>query len=202
MTIDVPHNARCRRTRGALLDTARALIDRDGFASLTMTTVAEEAGVSRRGAYMHFASREDLLSALYRHLGETEHLPESRERVWQSPDAVSALREWAHHIARAHPRILAVSRAIERASATDDGVAELHDLTMSTWYRSCIRLAEWLDDDGVLADGWSPGEAADWMWGLMSWDLLARLIVDRGWSPETFGERYAAMLRSTLVAQR
>lgn len=202
MTIDVPHNARSRRTRSALLDTARALIERDGFASLTMTAVAEEAGVSRRGAYMHFASREDLLAALYRHLGETEHLPESRDRVWQSPDAISALDEWARHIARAHPRILAVSRAIERASATDAGVAELHEFTMSNWYRSCTRLAEWLAADGVLADGWSPEDAADWMWGQMSWDLLERLVVDRGWSPETFGDRYATMLRSTLVAQR
>lgn len=199
MTIDAPHNARSRRTRQALLGAARRLIEEDEFARLTMASVAQAAGVSRRGAYMHFASIEDLIGALRQHLGETEGLEESLQRVWDSPDAASALDEWARHIARAHPKILAVSRAIERSRSTDHPTADLHDEAMAHWHRGCTRLATWLAEDGVLAEDWTVDEAADWLWGLMSWDFLARMIGERGWSPEQFGERYAAMIRGTLL---
>lgn len=199
-SIDAPHNARSRRTRQALLDATRTLVERDGFDGLTMAAAARAAGVSRRGAYLHFASRAELVTALYLHLGQTEDLPASLARVWEQPDAAAGLEEWARHIARTHPRILAVSRAIERARASDEQAAELWDHTMGNWLRSCTRLAGWLDAEGVLADGWTVESAADWLWALMSWDLLERLVVDRGWEPGRVGERYGAMLRATLVA--
>ncbi|MES2169657.1 MAG: helix-turn-helix domain-containing protein, partial [Actinomycetota bacterium] len=48
--------------RGALLDAARALLNRDPSASLE--AIAAEAGLSRRSVYGHFANRDDLLSEL------------------------------------------------------------------------------------------------------------------------------------------
>lgn len=198
-SIDSPQNARSRRTRTALLDAARALIEQEGFDALTTTSAAERAGVSRRAVYLHFSSRNELLAALYRHLGETEDLGPSLQAVWHSPDAVTALDEWAHHMARSHPRILAVSRAIERARYTDDDAAGLWNLTMGNWLNSCTRLMEWLDADGSLSPSWTVSAAADMMWALMSWDLLERLIVDRGWPRDRFGDRFAAMLRDTFV---
>ncbi|PSL04772.1 TetR family transcriptional regulator [Haloactinopolyspora alba] len=198
-SIDSPQNARSRRTRTALLDATRALIEEEGFDALTTTSAAERAGVSRRAVYLHFSSRNELLAALYRHLGETEDLGTSLQAVWNSPDAVTALDEWAHHMARSHPRILAVSRAIERARYTDDDAAGLWNLTMSNWLTGCTRLMEWLDADGALSPSWTVSSAADMLWALMSWDLLERLTADRGWAPEQFGEQYAAMLTATFV---
>ena len=194
-----PQNARSRRTRTALLVAARELVENEGFDALTMAAVAERAGVSRRAAYLHFSSRNDMLVALYRHLGETEELGTSLQASWDSPDAVSALLEWAHHMARAHPRILAVSRAIERARYADDDAAELWNLTMNNWNQSCTRLMQWLADEGALSPAWTVETARDTLWALMSWDLLERLIVDRGWSRDEFGERFAVLLRATFV---
>ena len=70
--IEDPQNVRGRRTHAALLRAARDLIEQDGFAALTMASVAERAGVSRRAVYLHFAGRTELLAALYRHLGFVE----------------------------------------------------------------------------------------------------------------------------------
>ncbi|WP_298329286.1 TetR/AcrR family transcriptional regulator [Haloactinopolyspora sp.] len=194
-----PQNARSRRTRTALLEATRKLIENEGFDALTMATVAERAGVSRRAAYLHFSSRDELLVALYRHLGETEELGTSLQAIWDSPDAVSALIEWAHHMARSHPRILAVSRAIERARFTDDGAAELWNFTMGNWKLGCTRLMQWLADDGALSPVWTVETARDMLWGLMSWDFLERLIVDRGWTHDEFGERFAVLIHATFV---
>lgn len=197
--ISDPQNARSRRTRTALLDSTRELVEQEGFDSLTMATAAERAGVSRRAVYLHYSSRNELLVALYRHLGETEDIATSLQAIWDSPDAVSALTEWAHHMARVHPRIMAVSRAIERARHTDDGAAELWNFTMSNWNQGCTRLMRWLADEGSLSSAWTVETARDMLWGLMSWDLLERLIVDRGWSHDEFGERFAVLVHSTFV---
>lgn len=67
--------------------------------------------MSPRALYLHFSSRGELLATLTRSLGETESLAESLDAVWDAPDAASALDEWARHIGRAHPRILAIGTA-------------------------------------------------------------------------------------------
>ena len=64
-TITEPTNARSRRTRTALLASTRAILEEQGFEALTMTAVADRAGVTRRAVYMHFASRAELLGALF-----------------------------------------------------------------------------------------------------------------------------------------
>jgi AcrR family transcriptional regulator len=197
--IEEPQNARSRRTGAALLRAARELIEQDGFAALTMATVAERAGVSRRAVYLHFATRTDLLAALYRSLGETDDLARSLQAVWDRPDAVAALSEWAEHIARSHPRILGVLRAVERARYGDPDAADLWQTTQGNWLKGCRRLMRWLADDGSLAPQWTPDTAADMMWALMSIDLLDRLLNERRWSRRRVAEHLAALFQVTFV---
>src|SRR5262249_61815282 len=94
-----------------------------GFDARTMAAAAERAGISRRAAYLHFTTRAELVTALFSRLGETEDIAASLQRVWDSPDAVSALGEWARHLARVHPRILPVMLAAERARNSDPEAA-------------------------------------------------------------------------------
>lgn len=59
-----PPNLRSRReaqTRAELLAAAIPLFTSQGFEETTMAEVAEAAGVSRRTAYRHFPSKEDLV---------------------------------------------------------------------------------------------------------------------------------------------
>ncbi len=92
-TIDQPRNARSRRSRAALLDATRELITEGGFDALTMAAVAERAAVSRRSVYLHFTTRAGLVTALFGRLAQTEDIGASLQRVWDSPDAVTALGE-------------------------------------------------------------------------------------------------------------
>lgn len=64
-TISAPQNARSRRSRAALLDATRELITEGGFDALTMAAAADRAGVSRRAVYLHFATRAELVTALF-----------------------------------------------------------------------------------------------------------------------------------------
>jgi AcrR family transcriptional regulator len=197
--IEEPQNARSRRTATALLRAARELIEQDGFAALTMASVAERAQVSRRAVYLHFATRTELLAALYRSLGETDDLASSLQAVWDRPDAATALTEWAEHIARSHPRILGVLRAVERARYGDPDATELWQTTQSNWLKGCRRLMRWLADDGHLAPQWTADTAADMMWALMSIDLLDRLLNERHWSRRRVAEHLANLFRVTFT---
>ncbi|MEC3918397.1 TetR/AcrR family transcriptional regulator [Nocardia sp. CDC160] len=195
-----PQNARGHRTVGALLAATRDIIENDGLPALTMAAVAERAGVTRRAVYLHFATRTDLVTALYRSLGETDNLAESLQAVWDAPDAVSGLREWVAHLVRSHLRILAVLRAFEQAQHTDPDAAALWRTTQGNWLKGSRRVVERLAREGVLAPHLSVDTATDLLWSLMSLDLLDRLAHQRRWSNKRLTEQLTAMYFATFVA--
>jgi AcrR family transcriptional regulator len=195
-----PQNARSRRTSAAILAAGRQLIEEQGFHAFTMAAVAARSGVSRRGLYLHYATRTDLLAALYRSLGQTEDLAMSLQAVWESPGSVAALSQWAHHIARSHPRILAIMLAVENARHADPDAAQLRAIAQGNWLKGCRRLMQWLADEDKLAPHWSVAKAADLMWALMSPDLLDRLINERRWSSRAVAEHLDALFHKTFVA--
>ena len=199
-TIAEPGNARSRRTRAALLSAAQAILQEQGFEALTMTAVAERAGVTRRAVYMHFTSRAELVAALFDHVASAEGLQESLRGVWEAPDAASALDEWAAHLARYHPRLLAVDRAVQRVWRQDPDAAAHRRRVVAEKLANCRRLAQRLHDEGRLAGGWTTESAADMLFALISSDMIEALIVDRGWSRERLAEHLALLLRSTFVA--
>src|SRR5690625_5109916 len=114
-TVSGPRNARSRRTRDALLAAARSLIESDGMEALTMAAVAERAGVSRRAVYLHVRSRAELATALFEYINDSEDLATSLRPVVHAPDAATALTEWARHLARYHPPLIPIGRALQRA---------------------------------------------------------------------------------------
>jgi len=58
------HQLRAKRTRSQLLDAARTVFSRQGYAGTTVDDIAEAAGVSKGSFYFHFATKEDALLEL------------------------------------------------------------------------------------------------------------------------------------------
>jgi AcrR family transcriptional regulator len=199
-TISEPTNARSRRTRAALLAAARAILEDEGFDALTMTAVADRADVTRRTVYMHFPSRSALVGEMFDHVAGAEGLAESLEKVWASPDAVSALDAWAEHLARYHPRLLAVDRAVQQTWRQDPDAAAHRARVVAAKLSNCRRLARWLADDGRLADAWTTESAADMLFALIASDVIEALIVDRRWSRQRLADNLAILFRSTFAA--
>ena len=200
-TIQDPRNARSRRTSGALLDATRALLEERGAEALTMAAVAERAGVSRRAVYLHFSSRAELLRELFHHVSEQEGLVASLRAVWEAGDAAAALDQWAGHLARFHPRILAVASAVQRVRHADPDAAAHWQLVVADQQAACRRLAAWLARERRLARPWTVQAAADMLWALMSFELLEQLLVDRGWSVRRYRTHLAALLRATFLRE-
>ncbi|WP_158562798.1 TetR/AcrR family transcriptional regulator [Marinitenerispora sediminis] len=197
--ITEPRNARSRRTRTAVLAAARAILEERGPAALTMAEAAERAGVTRRAVYLHFSSRTELVIALFDYLAEEEGLHESVRRVWQRPDSVAGLEEWARHLARYHPRVLAVDQAVRRVRNQDPDAARHYRRATESQRANCRRLAEWLAHEGRLAPAWTADSATDMLWALISSDLIEALHVERGWSEDQLAGHLALMFRRTFV---
>jgi AcrR family transcriptional regulator len=197
--IEDPSNARSRRTRAAILAATRALLEESGFEGLTMDAVAGRAGISRRGLYLHFASRAELVDALFAYVAESEGLAASTRRVWEAPDAVAALDEWARHLARYHPRLIPVTRAVERVRRADPEANHHWQRVVRAQRANCRRLAAWLAREHRLAPPWTVDSATDMLWALIANDLVERLLIERRWSRERFATHVGLLLRSTFV---
>jgi AcrR family transcriptional regulator len=203
LTLDAikePTNARSRRTRTALLSSAREILETRGFEALTMTAVAEQAGVTRRAAYLHFATRAELIGALFDFVADTEGLEESLRRVWEAPDAVSALDEWAAHLARYHVRLLAVDRAVERVRHVDADAAAHRKRVVAEKLSNCRRLVSRLEQERRLARSWTEETASDMLFSLISSDMIEALTLDRRWSRRRLADHLALLFRSAFVA--
>ncbi|MFZ0214662.1 MAG: helix-turn-helix domain-containing protein [Candidatus Dormiibacterota bacterium] len=201
-TTFAPTNARSRRTLAALLASAQAILEERGFEALTMTAVADRARVTRRTVYLHFASRAELVGALFDHVAGVVGLQESVARVWDAPDAAGALDAWAAHLARYHPRLLAVDRAVERVRHVDPDAAAHRKRVVAEKLRNCRRLVARLQAEGRLAAPWTGESAGDMLFALISSDLIEALIVDRRWSRERLARHLAVMFRSTFLADQ
>ena len=196
-----PQNARSRRTQAALLEAAREIVEERGLPALTMGAVAELAGVTRRSVYLRFESRAHLLTALFDHVNEREDLATSLRPVQNAPDAETAIQAWAAHVARFHPRVLRIARAVQSMQGTDPDAAEHWRLVQEDWHRLCRLVARRIDDEKALASGWTVGTSADMLHALMSLDVLETLIDQRGWSTDDFAAHLARLAQSTFATR-
>lgn len=194
----MPQNQRSRDTRAALLDAAWDLLEHSAGPAPTMAAVAQAAGVSRRGLYLHFPTRGQLFIDLMTHVDDALDLAGSLRPIQEAADSLEALDAFADHVAGYHSRLVGVVRAVDRGREGDADLAALWDRSTSAWYGGCRRLAEALAAEGHLAAPWTPDTAADLMWALMSIELVDDLTGDRGWSTDELAERLRVLLHRTL----
>ncbi|SEL62175.1 transcriptional regulator, TetR family [Pseudoxanthomonas sp. GM95] len=80
--------------RAAILDAAKVLFGREGFAGVSMDRIAAEAGVSKLTVYSHFGDKESLFSESIRTLCE-EMLPDGFFNVQADGSVRGQLRQIA-----------------------------------------------------------------------------------------------------------
>lgn len=196
---NVAPNARGRHTRERLMRAARAILEEEGFEALTMSELAARAGITRRGVYAHFESRAQVIAQLFDHVAESEGLSASVARVWKAPNARTALDEWARHLARYHPRVIAVDRAVNRVRHVDADAQRHWKRVRRAKVANCRRLAAWLEREHHLAKHWTIESATDMLYSLISSDVIEALLVDRAWSHRELAAALSVLLRSTFL---
>lgn len=192
-------SSRSQRTRTRILRAASRLLERTGFHDLTIADVAAEAGISRQALYNHFGSKAELVVAASEHL-----LEEVRRRHGAPPlpnvaDAEQALDHAVEDYVRTVPHVAGVALANYAAREADAAAEAVWAHRTQVRRAAYRRLADRLDRDGLLRSGWTPAEAADVLFGLLSVRFYEVLVVEAGWSVARYRERMRALARDALL---
>jgi AcrR family transcriptional regulator len=92
-------------TRERILQTALAIVDREGLEAISMRRLGEELGVEAMSLYNHLANKADLLDGLFEAvLGELP--PLRRTSSW--PSALRGGARGLRAVLRAHPAVLPI----------------------------------------------------------------------------------------------
>jgi len=107
---------RSARKRRAILDAARELFMRNGYAGTSMDDVAARAAVSKQTVYKHFVDKERLFTAIITgDIAETEGLTQSLvDALPQTQDLERDLREFArrHVVEVMQPHLVRMRRIL------------------------------------------------------------------------------------------
>jgi AcrR family transcriptional regulator len=188
-----------RSTADAILDAAIELFV-EQTAEITLEDVARRAGVSRQSVYLHFGSRTGLLIAMVQHMDAGQDLSGLLARVYEAPDAVSALSALVDVHAEYHPVAYPVARVLMIGRHQDAAMSAAWDDRMRARRALCRTVVEGLAREGALSADWRIEAAADILTAQTSWQLWEQLVVDLGWSKRRYRQTLLAVLRRTLLA--
>ena len=113
-------------TRTRLFDALGSLMAEQPFESITMSQIAERAGVGRTAVYNHFADKEVLLLAYMRQVTE-EFTSVLSDRLSTEPDPLMRLRLYIRSHVQMTSRYHVKAGMGLRRQMSDRGASHLHD---------------------------------------------------------------------------
>ena len=166
-----------------MTDAATRLFATEGYAGTTVEAVAAASGMSVQGVYFAFQNKANLLQAAVE-AGTPERRP--RDGVNDDPDEL--LLRLAEEAAAELDATGALALAIGSAPPSDAAAAAVHARLEADRSRRASALVLQLRALRPLAPGVTARRATDVVFALLSPQLHAVLVRDRGWS----SRRYAA----------
>jgi AcrR family transcriptional regulator len=192
-------------TRTAILATAQALFEREGYAGTTMAAIAAEANVASKTVYLAFETKSGVLRALWNKLlrGDQEDVPVAarewyREAV-EEPDPERQLRLNARNARAAKTRVAGLLEVIRTAAPSDPDIAALWSRIQTEFHANQRVIVESLDAKNALTPGLDVDRATDILWTLNHPDVWQLLVRERGWTPEDYEQWFADTACSQLL---
>lgn len=173
----LPATARGRRSRQALLEAAREVFARDGFADARITDIADAAKAAHGSFYTYFSSKEEIFMALIRELEEDLRSPGRSGETPAGEGEPDGDRptEPFDSILRANRDYLAAYRRHARIMIVWEQVATLDDRVERLRRDASDRFAERIEsairhwqDTGIADPAADPVYAASALTGMVS----------------------------------
>lgn len=185
-------SAASQARRSMVLAVARDLFLDRGYVRTTMSAVATEAGVAVDTIYELVGRKPDLFRLLIETAisGRDQAVPADErdyvQRIQAEPTAAGKLRVYAGAIPAILARLAPLVTVLQAAVSAEPGLGDLWRDIAERRARNMHRLAAELHAAGGLA---VPVEqAADIIWATNSPEVYTLLVVQRGWSPERYGQ--------------
>jgi AcrR family transcriptional regulator len=189
-----------QQTRAAVVEAARRLFLRDGFAATTIAAIAAQAKVSVETIYKAFGGKPGLVRAICATAltGEGPVPAETRsdELQAQQPDPRKIIRGWGKLTTEVAPRIAPILLLIRSAAATDPEMAALRAEMDTSRLTRMTSNARNLAEAGHLRDDITAEQAGEVLWTYSSPELYELLVLGRGWP----AERYSTFIADAMIA--
>ena len=198
---DSPRRAeQARQTRAAVVEAARRLFLRDGYATTTIAAIAAQAHVSVETIYKAFGGKPGLVRAICATAltgqGPVPAETRSDELQIQEPDPREIIRGWGKLTMEVAPRIAPILLLIRSAAATDPEMADLHAEMDTGRLVRMISNARNLAEAGHLRGDITIEHAGEVLWTYSSPELYELLVLGRSWPTE----RYATFITDAMIA--
>jgi AcrR family transcriptional regulator len=189
-----------RQTRNAIIETARRLFLRDGYAGTTIAAIAAAAQVSVETIYKAFGGKPGLVRAICdAALAGAGPIPaETRSDQLQlhEPDPRRIVRGWGELTVEVAPRIAPIMLLVRSAAAADPEMAGLLAEVEAARLSRMTGNARNLAAAGHLRPDVTVEQAGEVMWTYSSPELYELLVIKRGWP---LG-RYGAFIAEAMIA--
>jgi AcrR family transcriptional regulator len=181
-----------RQTRAAILEAARMLFMRDGYASTTTAAIAAQAGVALDTVYAAVGRKPALFRLLIEMAisGEAAPVPSEERAYVKNIRAARSAREkftiYARALTSIHARLAPLFLVLRAAASSDPQLASLWKEISDRRALMMRRFAADLRSTGELRSDLSLGDIADAIWSMNAPEYYVMLVDERGWTTKRF----------------
>jgi AcrR family transcriptional regulator len=193
--------AQARATRRRIIDGARELFLRNGYAATTLDQIAGAAGVAVQTVYFHFGNKATVLKEVVDVLavGDDDPVP-MLDRPWvrqvrDEPDGRRALSIWLSNSRVIFGRLAPIMKVVRDAAGADPEMAAQWETNQRQRFTAHHALVKRLEDKQALRPDLTVEEAADIVFTLVSHEVYFLLTVERGWTPD----RWESWINETVA---
>ena len=172
-----------------MTDAATQLFTSEGYAGTTMEAVAQTSGMSVQGVYFAFQNKANLLRAA------VEAAEPVRPERTDEPDPDLLLRRLVDDAVAGLDATGALALAVAAAPPADRAAAEVHGRLQEQRSTQATALVQRVRALRPLAPGVTAKRVSDVVFALLSPQMHALLVRDRGWSTR----RYAAWAAGAIA---
>jgi AcrR family transcriptional regulator len=197
--------ARTRRTRAAVIDTARSLFTERGYAATTIEAISEQSDTPQATVYRLFSSKLGILRAVLDvSVGGDDQTVAMLDRpqvraLLADDDPRNQLAGFAALVHEVMARAGSVHRILADAARSDEEAASLLAEMARQRHEGQRRIARSLARADALRAGLRERDAADIIHALASPEVYGLLVFDRGWAGERYEEWLGAILADQLL---
>jgi len=186
-------------TKTRILKATWHLLEQHRGKDVSMGDIAKAVGISRQAVYLHFASRTELMIATVHYVDEVKGLNERFQQFETATSGIELLEAcveiWGNYI----PEIYGLAKALLSTRDTDEASAAAWNDSMGCLKDVCKMIIDTLDKEGLLASEWSPNDATNIFWTMLSVQNWEQLTVERDQSTAQYVEWMKTLLKRAFV---
>jgi AcrR family transcriptional regulator len=186
-------------TRHRIVEATRQLLQREGYAGMTIEAIARRAQVSAQSVYAIFKSKTGILTELLDQSTFGPDYEDAVRRALSADDPETRLRLAAPIARQIHDAQSATFDLLRGAGMVAPELAKLELQRESLRYERQERMIMSLRAAGRLRPELNDATARDIFWALTGRDVYRMLVRERDWSSQKYQDWLADILVSSLL---